>query len=129
MKKCLCVLLLLLFVPVMAFGETLTLSFIGDCSIGEAIQNKGKENGYTWMLDQNGMDWPFTRLYHYLAEDDFTFANVMSVQGIQGKNSDGSLMVDENGNPVITSKNFGYATVSNDNSAFPQLPFQRLQNR
>lgn len=76
MKKCLCVLLLLLFVPVMAFGETLTLSFIGDCSIGEAIQNKGKENGYTWMLDQNGMGWPFSRLYHYLAEDDFTFANL-----------------------------------------------------
>lgn len=36
-------------------------------------------------------------------EDDFTFANVMSVHGIQGKNADGTLMVDENGNPVITS--------------------------
>ena len=36
-------------------------------------------------------------------EDDFTYANVMEVKGIQGKNADGSLMVDENGNPVITS--------------------------
>ncbi len=36
-------------------------------------------------------------------EDDFTFANIMSVQGVQGKNADGTLMVDENGNPVITS--------------------------
>lgn len=36
-------------------------------------------------------------------EDDFTFANIMEVKGIQGKNADGSLMVDENGNPVITS--------------------------
>lgn len=36
-------------------------------------------------------------------EDDFTYANVMEITGIQGKNADGSLMVDENGNPVITS--------------------------
>lgn len=36
-------------------------------------------------------------------EDDFTFANIMTIQGIQGKNADGTLMVDENGNPVITS--------------------------
>ncbi len=36
-------------------------------------------------------------------EGDFTYANVMEVVGIQGKNSDGTLMTDENGNPVITS--------------------------
>lgn len=36
-------------------------------------------------------------------EDDFTFANVMTVQGVQGKNTDGTPMTDENGNPVITS--------------------------
>ncbi|MBP1548632.1 MAG: sodium:alanine symporter family protein [Oscillospiraceae bacterium] len=36
-------------------------------------------------------------------EDDFTFANIMSVKGVQGKNADGTPMVDENGNPVITS--------------------------
>lgn len=36
-------------------------------------------------------------------EDDFTYANVMEIKGIQGRNTDGSLMVDENGNPVITS--------------------------
>ena len=36
-------------------------------------------------------------------EDDFTYANVMEIRGIQGKNADGSLMTDENGNPVITS--------------------------
>lgn len=36
-------------------------------------------------------------------EDDFAFVNVMTIQGIQGKNTDGTSMVDENGNPVITS--------------------------
>lgn len=36
-------------------------------------------------------------------ESDFTYANVMEIQGVQGKNADGTLMTDENGNPVITS--------------------------
>lgn len=36
-------------------------------------------------------------------EDDFTYANVMEIRGVQGKNADGTLMTDENGNPVITS--------------------------
>ncbi|MCH5192702.1 MAG: sodium:alanine symporter family protein [Oscillospiraceae bacterium] len=36
-------------------------------------------------------------------EGDFTYANVMEIRGVQGKNADGSLMTDANGNPVITS--------------------------
>lgn len=76
MKRCVCLLLVFLLLPTLALGETLTLSFIGDCSIGEAIQYKGQKNGYTWMMDQNGMDWPFSLLHDYLANDDFTFANL-----------------------------------------------------
>ena len=75
MKKILCMLLLLLL-PITALGETLTLSFIGDCNIGEAIQHKGKENGYTWMLEKNGYDWPFSLVQEHLKNDDFTFANL-----------------------------------------------------
>ena len=77
MRKGVCALMALLFMlPCLARGETLTLSFVGDCSIGEAIQNKGEENGYTWMLDHNGMDWPFSLVREYLDADDFTFANL-----------------------------------------------------
>lgn len=36
-------------------------------------------------------------------ESDFTYANVMEIRGVQGKNADGTLMTDGNGNPVITS--------------------------
>ncbi len=36
-------------------------------------------------------------------ESDFTYANVMEIRGVQGKNADGTFMTDENGNPVITS--------------------------
>lgn len=66
----------LVLLPAWCLGETLTLSFVGDCSIGEAIQNKGDENGYTWMLDHNGLDWPFSLVRDDLYADDFTFANL-----------------------------------------------------
>lgn len=36
-------------------------------------------------------------------EDDFTFANVMEITGIQAKDSNGNALTDENGNPVISS--------------------------
>ena len=67
MKKWLAIcLLLILTLPLAAAAEELTFSFIGDCSIGETYQRKGEKDGYTWMLDQNGMDWPFSLLREYL---------------------------------------------------------------
>lgn len=36
-------------------------------------------------------------------EEDFTFSNLMKLTGIQGKDSDGTPMTDEKGNPVITA--------------------------
>lgn len=59
-RRGLCALLLLMLAAAGAVGETLTLSFVGDCSLGEAIQFKGDEDSYTWTLDQKGMDWPFS---------------------------------------------------------------------
>lgn len=52
-----------------------------------------------------GQDIPLklTTAENASGESDFTYANVMEIRGIQGKNADGSLMTDENGNPVITS--------------------------
>lgn len=87
MKKVLCIWLLLLL-PLSALGETLTLSFIGDCSIGEAIQQKGNENGYTWMLENQGYDWPFSRVLEYLEKDDFTFANLEVVISERTRHAD-----------------------------------------
>ena len=68
--------LILLLMGSPAFGETLTLSFIGDCSIGESFQSQGKEGCYTHVLDEQGYAWPFSLVYPILAEDDFTFANL-----------------------------------------------------
>ena len=77
MKKALILCLVcLMLLPAGALAEQYTFSFVGDCSIGEAIQNKGQENGYTWMVDQKGYDWPFSLLREYLDNDDYTFANL-----------------------------------------------------
>ncbi len=68
-------LLLILSAPT-ARGEELTLSFVGDCSIGEAIQYRDAEQGYTATLAEKGMDWPFSLVRDILEADDFTFANL-----------------------------------------------------
>ncbi|MBQ7455460.1 MAG: CapA family protein [Clostridia bacterium] len=76
-KRLLAALLAFCFLlPAAALGEEYIFSFIGDCSIGEAIQYKGQKDGYTWMIDQNGYDWPFSLLREYLEADDYTFANL-----------------------------------------------------
>jgi hypothetical protein len=69
-------LLALLFWQSAALAETLTLSFIGDCSIGQAIQFESSENSYSRVLDREGLEWPFSLVYPILSADDFTFANL-----------------------------------------------------
>ena len=80
-------LLTLLFLQ-SAAAETLTLSFIGDCSIGQAVQYEGYDNSYTMVLDEKGFDWPFSLVYPILAEDDFTFANLEVVFTERTKHQD-----------------------------------------
>ena len=77
MKRMLLLLICLMFLcpAAQAQQETLTLSFVGDCSMGEMIENRGKEGSYTNVLDTKGFDWPFSLVRHVLEEDDFTFAN------------------------------------------------------
>lgn len=56
-------------------AETLTLSFLGDCSIGEMHTQSGDEGSYTHVLDEQGFEWPFSQVRSLLEADDFTFAN------------------------------------------------------
>jgi len=89
MKKAGVVLLLiLLLIQSAAYGETMTLSFIGDCSIGEAIQYRGYKSSYTTVLDEKGYDWPFSLVYPILTADDMTFANLEVVFTNRTKHQD-----------------------------------------
>ena len=53
-----------------------TLSLIGDCSIGDSIQFKGSDTSYHKTIDKNGYDWPFSLVRDYLLNDDLTVANL-----------------------------------------------------
>ena len=53
-----------------------TLSLIGDCSIGDAIQYKTSETSYHAAIDKNGYGWPFSLVRDYLLADDLTVANL-----------------------------------------------------
>ena len=75
MKKLLPLLALLLALATAASGETLTLSFVGDCSIGEMTTARNLDTCYTKTLQRYGYDWPFSLVREYLEADDFTFAN------------------------------------------------------
>ncbi|MGN0754680.1 MAG: CapA family protein [Aristaeellaceae bacterium] len=56
--------------------ETITLSFIGDCSIGDSIQYRTYQTSYHNTLAAKGYDWPFSLVKEVLAADDLTIANL-----------------------------------------------------
>ena len=56
--------------------ETITLSFIGDCSIGDSIQYRTYQTSYHNTLAAKGYDWPFSLVQEVLAADDLTIANL-----------------------------------------------------
>ncbi len=59
-----------------ADGDSLTLSLIGDCSIGDSFPYRTYASGYAKTVDANGFDWPFSLVKHHLDADDLTIANL-----------------------------------------------------
>ena len=59
-----------------ACTDSATVSFVGDCSIGDSIQYKKAVSSYHTCIDQNGYDWPFSLVKDVLAADDLTVANL-----------------------------------------------------
>ncbi len=57
-------------------SDTLILSFIGDCSIGDSFSSRNYDKGYAKTVDKNGYDWPFSLVRSYLDADDVTVANL-----------------------------------------------------
>ncbi len=58
-------------------GEnTVVLSLLGDCSIGDSAQYVTADTSYHTAVDKNGYAWPLSTVYDYLSEDDLTVANL-----------------------------------------------------
>lgn len=56
--------------------HTITLSFVGDCSIGDSYQSRNYGSSYHSVLAEHGYDWPFSLVKEYLEADDLTVANL-----------------------------------------------------
>ena len=79
MKRLLALLSILLMLLPAAYAEdadTLTLTFLGDCSIGDSIQFRDYDVSYHTLLAENGYDFPFANVKDILAADDLTIANL-----------------------------------------------------
>lgn len=80
MKKGWLLALLCMLMCSTAFAEEdsseIVLSFLGDCSIGDAYQYEGSATSYHSVIDEKGYDWPFSLVKDYLAADDLTVANL-----------------------------------------------------
>ena len=72
------ILCLLLMTCCAAAEETdqITLSFLGDCSIGDAIKYRDYAISYHATIREQGADWPFSLVEDVLREDDLTVANL-----------------------------------------------------
>lgn len=68
--------LLLCFAAAQAEDESITLSFIGDCSIGDSIQYRDYAISYHSTIREQGPDWPFSLVEDVLRADDLTVANL-----------------------------------------------------
>ncbi len=69
-------------------ADTLTLSFIGDCSIGDSIQYRDYSVCYHSTIREKGMEWPFSLVRDVLEADDLTIANLEVVLTTKTKTRD-----------------------------------------
>lgn len=91
MKRWIALLLCCMFLPLPLLAEEsdwITLSFIGDCSVGDSEQYIDTDTSYHTTIDKQGYAWPFSLLYDYFAEDDLTIANLEVVFTTRKKHTD-----------------------------------------
>ncbi len=84
-------LLISLYAPALgeaAEGDAITISFLGDCSIGDSYRTRNYDKGYAKTVDKRGFDWPFSLVRPYLDADDLTVANLEVVFTTRTKQAD-----------------------------------------
>lgn len=69
-------LLLLCLLPLSALSETVTITFLGDCTIGGEDRLKQFDYSFDGYLRQYGYDYFFREVQPIIAKDDLTIANL-----------------------------------------------------
>lgn len=72
-------LLLLLCAAPAARGETITMTFVGDCTLGCDITWLKDARAFTNVIDREGMDYPFALVRDVFERDDLTVVNLEGV--------------------------------------------------
>lgn len=67
--------LLLVTIFGVAAAEQMTISMVGDCTIGEQWCYRNYKSGYVSKITQSGLDYPFSAVADLFAADDLTIAN------------------------------------------------------
>ena len=75
LKRFLALLAALVLLTGFASAETLTLSLIGDCTVGDQYKYRGYGSSFTAKTKKNGLDYPFSLAAELFAADDLTIAN------------------------------------------------------
>ncbi len=57
-------------------ADELTISFVGDCSVGDSIKSRTNRSSLTQSVLTNGEDWLFSTVSEFFSADDFTLANL-----------------------------------------------------
>ena len=89
MKKLFALWLMILCLTPAALGETITMTFVGDCTLGCDIDWLEDERAFPNVIAREGMDYPFARVRHLFETDDLTVVNLEGVladtdEGIMG---------------------------------------------
>lgn len=110
-----------------ACTDSATVSFVGDCSIGDSIQYKKAVSSYHTCIDQNGYDWPFSLVKDVLAADDLTVANLEVVFTARTQHTDKmyNLMADADHVAVLNAGSIELVnTVNNHSMDFGRAGYQ-----
>ncbi len=71
--------LLILALSASALAETMTISLIGDCTVGDQYKYRGYKSSFTYKITEAGLDYPFSLVADMFAADDLTVANCEGV--------------------------------------------------
>ena len=82
MLLCLCMLFSFAFAqenPVNDASSTLTVTFLGDCTLGSEDQFWERDTSFVYYINQYGYDYPFALVQDVIGKDDLTVANLENV--------------------------------------------------
>ena len=79
MKRLLALLLMMTCLAPFALGETVSMTFVGDCTIGCDVDWLEDERAFPNVIAREGMDYPFANVSHLFEEDDLTVINLEGV--------------------------------------------------